>query len=157
LMDAMFDTLPGLDANDPNKTLATLQLYCSVLSSVGVLGAKEDGASGALAFDWSKWIDEFLSRIFVLLVNLEPSITTSDTEARDRFLTDTGSQYRSVVDILFSRVEPSLYKQVCMFLPMIDSFLIFCFLGLVPGSFQQASKLSFGLNQSCIIIASLII
>jgi hypothetical protein len=43
---------------------------------VGVLGAKEDGASGALAFDWSKWIDEFLSRIFVLLVNLEPSITS---------------------------------------------------------------------------------
>jgi hypothetical protein len=37
----------------------------------------------------------------------------SDTEARDRFLTDSGSQYRSVVDILFSRVEPSLYKQVC--------------------------------------------
>ncbi len=43
---------------------------------VGVLGAKEDGVSGALAFDWSKWIDEFLSRIFVLLVNLEPSITS---------------------------------------------------------------------------------
>jgi proteasome activator subunit 4 len=36
LMDAMFDTLPGLDANDPNKTLATLQLYCSVLSSVSL-------------------------------------------------------------------------------------------------------------------------
>jgi len=34
LVDAMFSTLLGLDANDPPKTLATLQLYCSVLSSV---------------------------------------------------------------------------------------------------------------------------
>lgn len=34
LVDAMFSTLLGLDANDPPKTLATLQLYLSVLSSV---------------------------------------------------------------------------------------------------------------------------
>jgi hypothetical protein len=34
LVDAMFSTLLGLDANDPPKTLATLELYCSVLSSV---------------------------------------------------------------------------------------------------------------------------
>jgi hypothetical protein len=33
-VDAMFSTLLGLDANDPPKTLATLELYCSVLSSV---------------------------------------------------------------------------------------------------------------------------
>lgn len=34
LVDAMSSTLHGLDANDPPKTLATLQLYSSVLSSV---------------------------------------------------------------------------------------------------------------------------
>lgn len=34
IVDALFSTLLGLDANDPPKTLATLQLYCSVLSSV---------------------------------------------------------------------------------------------------------------------------
>lgn len=31
---AMFSTLMGLDANDDPKTLATMQFYCSVLSSV---------------------------------------------------------------------------------------------------------------------------
>jgi proteasome activator subunit 4 len=37
LVVAMFDTLLGMDANDPPKTLATLQLYCSVFSSVRIL------------------------------------------------------------------------------------------------------------------------
>lgn len=37
---AMFSTLLGLDANDPPKTLATLQLYCSVISSVSAEAGK---------------------------------------------------------------------------------------------------------------------
>lgn len=45
-------------------------------TQVGVVGAKEDGGSGALPIDWSKWLDNFLSRLFILLVNLEPSTTT---------------------------------------------------------------------------------
>lgn len=111
LVGAMFSTLHGLDANDPPKTLATLQLYSSVLSSVGVIGAKEDGGSGALPIDWTKWLDDFLSRLFVLLVNLEPSTTSDDTEMDNAFLGDTGSQYISVVGIIFSRTTPPLFNQ----------------------------------------------
>lgn len=33
----MMATLPGIDANDPRKTLACFRLYCVVLSSVGTL------------------------------------------------------------------------------------------------------------------------
>lgn len=33
---AMMATLPGIDANDPRKTLACFRLYCVVLSSVGI-------------------------------------------------------------------------------------------------------------------------
>jgi len=43
---------------------------------VGVIGAKEDGGNGALPIDWTKWLDDFLCRLFVLLVNLEPSTTS---------------------------------------------------------------------------------
>lgn len=43
---------------------------------VGILGAKEDGGSGAFPIDWSYWLDCFLSRLFILLVNLEPTTTT---------------------------------------------------------------------------------
>ena len=34
---AIMATLPGIDANDPRKTLACFRLYCVVLSSVGTL------------------------------------------------------------------------------------------------------------------------
>jgi len=34
---AMFDTLFGMDADDPPETLATLELYWSVFSSVSIL------------------------------------------------------------------------------------------------------------------------
>jgi len=34
---AMFDTLLGMDANDPPETLATLELYCFVFSSISIL------------------------------------------------------------------------------------------------------------------------
>ena len=36
LVMAMFNTLMGLDANDPPKTLATMQFYCYVFSSVSI-------------------------------------------------------------------------------------------------------------------------
>ena len=34
---AMMATLPGIDANDPRKTLACFRFYCVVMSSVGTL------------------------------------------------------------------------------------------------------------------------
>lgn len=41
---AMMATLPGIDANDPRKTLACFRLYSVVLSSVGTL---QVGACGS--------------------------------------------------------------------------------------------------------------
>jgi proteasome activator subunit 4 len=90
---ALRASLPGLDANDPPKTLATLRLFAVTLSSLpGMLGGEGDdadvaamdtsmgtnGASSAssafcaLPMDWGEWSDEALSRIFALLANLEP-------------------------------------------------------------------------------------
>lgn len=34
---AMMATLPGIDANDPPKTLACFRFYCMVISTVGML------------------------------------------------------------------------------------------------------------------------
>lgn len=59
LVNAMFSTLLGLDANDPPKTLATLQLYCSVLSSVSFLRYGLNWwhfyLKGSNESSWSSW------------------------------------------------------------------------------------------------------
>jgi len=44
-----------------------------VCKQIGVLGDESDGGSAVLPLDWSQWLNEFLSRLFTLLVHLEPS------------------------------------------------------------------------------------
>lgn len=86
LAEAMQATLPGIDANDPPKTLATLQLYYSVLSSIGRIGEPGDAdtghheVGGALPMDWSMWVDDLLSRLLVLLTHLDASGKESSSE-----------------------------------------------------------------------------
>jgi hypothetical protein len=62
--DAMMATLPGIDANDPPKTLACFRLYCGVLSSMGSfpgLGVKDRPlAACPLPLDTEEWAGEFL-------------------------------------------------------------------------------------------------
>eukprot|EP01018_Ginkgo_biloba_P025865 Gb_28180 [translate_table: standard] len=73
LMVSMYNTLLGMDANDPPKTLATMQLFGSIFSSLAELGDKEDGNRVMLDINFSEWLDEFLCRIFSLLLHLEPN------------------------------------------------------------------------------------
>ncbi|KAL2644724.1 hypothetical protein R1flu_012311 [Riccia fluitans] len=108
---AVFNTLLGLDANDPPKTLATLQLYCSVLSSITVLGSKDSGPGGTFPVDWGEWVDMFLSRLFVLLVNLEPSTPSSEVESEDGFLMEPGSHYSSLLVLIFEKATASVYHE----------------------------------------------
>ncbi|BBN11909.1 proteasome activator subunit 4 [Marchantia polymorpha subsp. ruderalis] len=118
LVVAMFSTLLGMDANDPPKTLATMALYSSILCNVGVVGDVADGGSLVLPIDWSEWLDEFLSRLFTLLVHLEPSGQQLDTGLDDgyylsssTFLMQEGSFYHSVIELLFGRLTKPLYLQ----------------------------------------------
>eukprot|EP00951_Prasinocladus_malaysianus_P046646 scaffold647843_cov52-Prasinocladus_malaysianus.AAC.2 len=61
---AMVSILPGVDANDPPKTLACFRFFCSVLSSIGCLSGAPDapGASSCpLPLDLEDWLDELLA------------------------------------------------------------------------------------------------
>ncbi|KAL2630922.1 hypothetical protein R1flu_015608 [Riccia fluitans] len=118
LVVAMFSTLLGMDANDPPKTLATMALYSSILCNVGVVGDVADGGTLVLPIDWSQWLDEFLSRLFMLLVHLEPSGQQMDTGldngydlSSSTFLMQGGSLYHSVIELLFGRLTRPLYLQ----------------------------------------------
>lgn len=115
---ALFHTLSGLDANDPPKTIATLQLFCSIFSSLGRVGNGDEGSSSLLSVDWSQWLDDFLSRLFTLLLHLEPSNHSVEAAQNNgpnflskSFLVQGGSFYFSTLELLFSRLTKPLFEQ----------------------------------------------
>lgn len=101
LLISLTNALLGMDANDPPKTLATMQLIGSIFSNVSTenslymfiasetrlflillfvfwlqLAALDDNGDepAFLAnISFSEWLDEFLCRLFSLLLHLEPS------------------------------------------------------------------------------------
>jgi len=124
LSGALYAVLPGLDANDPPKTLSTLRFFTGVLSSLpGVLGeagsTDERGAPPPLAaagMDWAAWTDEALSRLLHLLSSLEAGGGGGDgagggaSHGADgaTFLLYGNSQFRPFVELLFARLSPPL-------------------------------------------------
>ncbi|KAJ7527156.1 hypothetical protein O6H91_16G039400 [Diphasiastrum complanatum] len=138
VVDAMFHTLLGLDANDPPKTLATLQFYCSVLSSVEPL----IGETIFLPIDWSLWLDEFLGRVFVLLVHLESNTELGDVSLSDglylssrTFLMQEQSLWTSLLELLFSRLSTPLFRQA---LKKISKFVLG---NILPGAAAEVGFL----------------
>lgn len=102
IMISLSNALLGMDANDPPKTMATMQLIGSVFSNVSTnfydvavtieactfcegfcstllyiqMAALEDNAdelSFMSTLRFSEWLDEFLCRLFSLLQHLEPN------------------------------------------------------------------------------------
>ena len=76
--DAMMATLPGIDANDPPKTLACFRLYCGIFSSVGSISGlgqeAQDLAVCPLPLYTEEWVDEFLVRTTCVLNSIGSSI-----------------------------------------------------------------------------------
>eukprot|EP00891_Asterochloris_glomerata_P001540 jgi/Astpho2/1540/fgenesh1_pg.00026_%23_29_t len=115
---AMMATLPAIDANDPPKTLASFRFYCMVLSSVGTLQA----GHGGLPLDAEEWVEGLLSRIFVILSNLESPETRGDHASNQgnlmtgnsldhaSFLLEGNSMFRPLVELLFARLPPGLQR-----------------------------------------------
>ncbi|XP_047336646.1 proteasome activator subunit 4-like isoform X2 [Impatiens glandulifera] len=113
LMISLTNALLGMDANDPPKTLATMQLIGSIFSNMAKL---EDGAEDwALLPSFSEWLDEFLCRLFSLLRHLEPSSAVNEglnsSSAYGTFLVDDNPQYFCMLEVLFGRLSKSLYTQ----------------------------------------------
>lgn len=101
LVVSLSNALLGMDANDPPKTLATMQLIGSIFSNVSIqspikhvcrlcmysliiysylqmssLDDDIDELSVMPMIRFSEWLDEFLCRLFSLLLHLEPSSVT---------------------------------------------------------------------------------
>ncbi|XP_024522024.1 proteasome activator subunit 4 [Selaginella moellendorffii] len=142
LVEAMFTTLLGIDANDPPKTLATVQFYASVVANVGSIGEITDGGSSVLSMDWSQWLDEFLSRLFVLLRHVESGTHTGDInlgegshKSSSTFLMQEHSLYSTLIELLFGRLTRPLFQQA------MKKVAKFAYSNILPGAVTEMGLL----------------
>jgi proteasome activator subunit 4 len=123
LMISLSNALLGMDANDPPKTLATMQLIGSIFSNLAYLDDNIDDSSFMPMIRFSEWLDEFLCRLFSLLLHLEPSSVTNEglhsSATSGTFLVEDGPYYYCMLEILLGRLSKSLYtqalKKICKF------------------------------------------
>ncbi|GFQ02550.1 proteasome activator subunit 4 [Phtheirospermum japonicum] len=139
LMMSLSNALLGMDANDPPKTLATMQLIGSLFSSMSTVDDNINDGSLFSSFRFSEWLDEFLCRIFALLQHLEPSSVlhegSNSPASSGTFLVEEGPYYFCMLEILLGRLSDTLYKQA---LNKISKFVTS---NILPGAIAEVGLL----------------
>ncbi|KAK2971931.1 hypothetical protein RJ640_004951 [Escallonia rubra] len=146
LMVSLSNALLGMDANDPPKTLATMQLIGSIFSSMALLEESMDEFSIMPTVRFSEWLDEFLCRLFSLLQHLESSSVLNDgihsPATSGTFLVEDGPYYFCMLVILLGRLSNSLYNQA---LKKISKFVR---TKILPGAIAEVGLLCCACVQS---------
>ncbi|CAH2053834.1 unnamed protein product [Thlaspi arvense] len=136
---SLSNALLGMDANDPPKTLATMQLIGSIFSNMAVLDDSSDDLSFMTMASFSEWLDEFLCRLIALLQHLEPNSVIneglSSSAASGTFLVEDGPYYYCMLEILLGRLSGSLYSQA---LKKISKFVR---TNILPGAIAEVGLL----------------
>ncbi|BFG33636.1 hypothetical protein CerSpe_199100 [Prunus speciosa] len=139
LVVSLSNALLGMDANDPPKTLATMQLIGSIFSNMSSLDDDIDELSVMPMIQFSEWLDEFLCRLFSLLLHLEPSSVTNEglhsSATSGTFLVEEGPYYYCMLEILFGRLSRPLYNQA---LKKISKFVK---TNILPGAIAEVGLL----------------
>ncbi|CAA7016339.1 unnamed protein product [Microthlaspi erraticum] len=136
---SLSNALLGMDANDPPKTVATMQLIGSIFSNMAVLDDSSDDLSFMTMASFSEWLDEFLCRLITLLQHLEPNSVTneglSSSATSGTFLIEDGPYYYCMLEILLGRLSGSLYSQA---LKKISKFVRS---NILPGAIAEVGLL----------------
>ncbi|XP_015881496.3 proteasome activator subunit 4 isoform X1 [Ziziphus jujuba] len=139
LMASLSNALLGMDANDPPKTLATMQLIGSIFSNLVSLDDDIDSLPFMPMLRFSEWLDEFLCRLFSLLLHLEPSSVMNEgihlSALSGTFLVEDGPYYYCMLEILFARLSKPLYNQA---LRKISKFVR---TNILPGAIAEVGLL----------------
>uniref|UniRef100_A0A2C9WGL5 Proteasome activator Blm10 middle HEAT repeats region domain-containing protein n=1 Tax=Manihot esculenta TaxID=3983 RepID=A0A2C9WGL5_MANES len=139
LMISLSNALLGMDANDPPKTLATLQLIGSIFSNIATLDDEKNDLSFMPTSRLSEWLDEFFCRLFSLLQHLEPSTVLNEglhsSGTSGTFLVEDGPYYYCMLEILLGRLSKSLYNQA---LKKISKFVR---TNILPGAVAEVGLL----------------
>ncbi|OMO83857.1 Armadillo-like helical [Corchorus capsularis] len=139
LMISLSNALLGMDANDPPKTLATMQLIGSIFSNMSMLDDNMDELSFMPMIRFSEWLDEFFCRLFSLLLHLEPSSVLNEglhsSATSGTFLVEDGPYYYCMLEILLGRLSKQLYNQA---LKKISKFVR---TNILPGAIAEVGLL----------------
>ncbi|XP_030548961.2 LOW QUALITY PROTEIN: proteasome activator subunit 4 [Rhodamnia argentea] len=139
LVESLSNALLGMDANDPPKTLASMQLIGSIFSNMAILEDTNDGFSFTSRIGISEWLDEFLIRLFSLLLHLEPSSVLNEglhsSATSGTFLVEDGPTYYCMLEVLMGRLSKSLYNQA---LKKISKFVK---TNILPGAIAEVGML----------------
>ncbi|XP_042519744.1 proteasome activator subunit 4 isoform X2 [Macadamia integrifolia] len=139
LLISLSNALLGMDANDPPKTLATMQLIGSVFSNIYLLDDSENGPSFMPTISFSDWLDEFLCRLFSLLMHLEPGTVLTEgmqtSATSGTFLVEDGPSYFCMLEILLGKLSKPLYNQA---LKKISKFVK---TNILPGAISEVGLL----------------
>ncbi|CAA6670753.1 unnamed protein product [Spirodela intermedia] len=115
LIICLSNALLGLDANDPPKTLATMQLIASIFSNLAEINDNENMPAVLQNISFSEWLDEFFDRLFSLLQHLEPSSTVNEgmnvSNTSETFLLDDSSYYFCMLEILLGKLSKPLLNR----------------------------------------------
>lgn len=139
LMISLSNALLGMDANDPPKTLATMQLIGSIFSNMSEIKDNMDEFSLMPTIQFSEWLDEFLCRLFSLLQHLEPSSVVNEglqsSATSGTFLVEDGPYYFCMLEILLGRLSKSLYNQA------LNKISKFVKSNILPGAISEVGLL----------------
>ncbi|PKI35691.1 proteasome activator subunit 4 [Punica granatum] len=139
LVISLSNALLGMDANDPPKTLATMQLIGSIFSNMATLEDYTDDSSFMSMISLSEWLDEFLIRLFTLLLHLEPNSVLNEglhsSATSGTFLVEDGPYYYCMLEILLGRLSKPLFNQA---LKKISKFVK---TNILPGAIAEVGLL----------------
>jgi proteasome activator subunit 4 len=115
IVASLSNALLGMDANDPPKTIATMQLIGSIFSNIATVGVTDDVPAFLQATNLSNWLDEFFSRLFSVLQNLESSSPISEgyqtSFMSGTFLIEDSPYYFCMLEILLGKLTKPLFIQ----------------------------------------------
>ncbi|CAL5038172.1 unnamed protein product [Urochloa decumbens] len=115
IVTSLSNALLGMDANDPPKTIATMQLIGSIFSNLATVGANDDVPAFLQSTTLSDWLDEFFSRLFSVLQNLESSSPINEgyqtSFMSGTFLAEDSSYYFCMLEILLGKLSKPLFNQ----------------------------------------------
>ncbi|PON47216.1 Coatomer beta subunit [Parasponia andersonii] len=139
LMVSLSNALLGMDANDPPKTLATMQLIGSIFSNLALLNDNIDELPFMPIVRFSEWLDEFLCRLFSLLLHLEPSSVVNEglhsSATSGTFLVEDGPYYFCMIEIVLGRLSQPLFNQA---LKKVSKFVR---TNILPGAIAEVGLL----------------